>query len=359
MNYCVLNGVKSNTVKGLLIQSLPPISKPLIRTEIEEVDGRDGDVVTVLGYSAYDKEMTIGLFGDYDVDDVISYFDSQGTVTFSNEPDKYYNYKIIEQIDFERLVRFKTATVKFHIQPFKYSAVDKVIELGYPVDIPDGDMSKNGITVTTENDVINVSGTASEATELLIPTKALTLEAGDYILSSTATGNADGCSVRLTKSGSPSSADSLGGSYITLMSNANATLEAELTAVNTYDCIWLYVAKDSNVNFALDLSVMAEGSESYKVINRGNTKAKPKLTIHGADTVIISINDAQVLSVDIGDMGYITIDSAGMNAYKGDKYMNRHVVGDYDDVCLKVGTNVITWTGVVSKIVMEDCSRWI
>ena len=124
MNYVILNGCKSTTIKGLLIQSLPPISKPLMRTSVQEIDGRDGDIVTKLGYSAYDKQMSIGLFGDYDVDEVIQFFDSQGTVTFSNEPDKFYNYQIIQQIDFARLIRFKTAIVTFHVQPFKYSAVD-------------------------------------------------------------------------------------------------------------------------------------------------------------------------------------------------------------------------------------------
>ena len=126
MNYCILNGVKSTTIKGLLIQSLPPISKPLMRTSVEEIDGRDGDTVTKLGYSAYDKPMSIGLFGDYDVDEVIQYFNSNGTVIFSNEPDKFYNYQVIQEIDFERLIRFKTAPVTFHVQPFKYSAVDDV-----------------------------------------------------------------------------------------------------------------------------------------------------------------------------------------------------------------------------------------
>ena len=71
MNYCILNGKKSTLIKGLLIQSLPPISKPLMRTQIDEIDGRDGDIVTKLGYSAYNKEMSIGLFGDYDIDEVI------------------------------------------------------------------------------------------------------------------------------------------------------------------------------------------------------------------------------------------------------------------------------------------------
>lgn len=125
-NYLVLNGNSSEEITGLLIQSLPPISKPLMRTTIEEIDGRNGDIVTTLGYSAYDKEVSIGLYGNYDVDEVIAYFNnnSKGQVTFSNEEDKYYNYEIINQIDFERLIRFKTAIVTFHIQPFKYSLLD-------------------------------------------------------------------------------------------------------------------------------------------------------------------------------------------------------------------------------------------
>lgn len=122
-NYIILNGKNSNEINGLLIQTLPPISQPKIRVNVEEIDGRDGDIITKLGYSAYNKEISIGLYGNYDVDDVIEYFtDNQsGIVTFSNELDKYYYYEIIDQIDFERLIRFKTATVTLHTQPFKYS----------------------------------------------------------------------------------------------------------------------------------------------------------------------------------------------------------------------------------------------
>lgn len=123
-NYIILNGVKSNTITGLLISTLPPITKPKIRTQTEEISGRDGDIITKLGYGAYTKEFEIGLTYDYDVDQVISYFNNSGTVTFSNEPDKYYNFEIVEQIDFEKLIRFKTAKVKMHVQPFKYSLLN-------------------------------------------------------------------------------------------------------------------------------------------------------------------------------------------------------------------------------------------
>lgn len=123
-NTITLNGISSATITGLLIQELPPISKPRVRTLTEEIDGRDGDIVTKLGYSAYDKEVSIGLHGDFDIDEVINFFNSEGEVIFSNESDKYYRYQILDQIDFERLLRFRTAIVRMHVQPFKYSATE-------------------------------------------------------------------------------------------------------------------------------------------------------------------------------------------------------------------------------------------
>ena len=127
MRYFVaINNQNSLEVTGLYISKLPPISKPLQRTNIEEIDGRDGDIVTTLGYSAYDKEMEIGLFGDYNIDEIISFFTQEGTITFSNEPDKYYKFKIINDINFEEFQRFKTATVVFHCQPFKFSTTEGI-----------------------------------------------------------------------------------------------------------------------------------------------------------------------------------------------------------------------------------------
>lgn len=120
----IINGVSSQSITGLLITELAPISKPPVRVLTEVIDGKDGDNSTKLGYGAYDKPVKIALAGNYDVDEVIKYFDSEGVVTFSNEPDKYYNFAIYEQIDLERLLRFKTAEVLFHVQPFKFSTLE-------------------------------------------------------------------------------------------------------------------------------------------------------------------------------------------------------------------------------------------
>ena len=99
-----------------------------MRVQTVEIEGRDGDVSDDIGYAAYDKMVKIGLYNNYDVDKISHFFSGSGKVTFSNEPNKYYEAKISEQIDFERLVKFRTATVKFHTQPFKYLVDEKPTE---------------------------------------------------------------------------------------------------------------------------------------------------------------------------------------------------------------------------------------
>ena len=144
-NYVIINGVNSLTIQGLAINNLPPITKPMIRTQREEIDGRDGDIVTELGYSAYDKQIEIGLWGTYDINDIIKYFTGEGTIVFSNEEDKYYNFKILDQIDYQKLLKFKTATITFHCQPFKYPLEEE------PVEVEITTLTGTGETITLNN----------------------------------------------------------------------------------------------------------------------------------------------------------------------------------------------------------------
>lgn len=359
MNYCILNGVKSTTIKGLLIQSLPPITKPLMRTSIEEIDGRDGDIVTQLGYSAYDKVMSIGLFGDYNVDEVIQYFTSEGTVTFSNEPDKYYNYQILNQIDFERLIRFKTATVTFHVQPFKYSAVQGAVTYNPNIiSIPNWSKTTNGVTLSVYNGVITISGTATTATEFYLPITPLTLGAASYTLEALTDGTGESyCSIRLIGE-IPSNADSFNNTYLPLQNNGYASMSATLTASKTFNYLWFYITAGT-MNFTLTAQMLDTTNKSLSVVNSGNTIAKPKIMIYGSGTVNLSLNGAQIFVVNIGEAEFITIDVAQMNAYQGNILMNRSVTGDYNKLVLGIGTNTISWTGNVTQISIENYSRWI
>lgn len=125
MEYFVFKNVDSRDVVGLIVSSLPPITKPKMRSRIDTIDGRDGSEVTELGFEPYNKPVKIGLTRNYDVDNLIQWLNGEGKIQFSNEPDKYYKVKVLDQIDFEKLLRFKTATVNFYTQPFKYSATER------------------------------------------------------------------------------------------------------------------------------------------------------------------------------------------------------------------------------------------
>ncbi len=355
INYIELNGEKSTSVKGLMIQSLPPISKPKMRTSNSTIDGRDGDVVTKLGYSAYDKQLSIGLHGDFDVDDAIAFFDSEGEVVFSNEPDKYYRYQILDQIDFERLVRFRTAKVKMHVQPFKYDAVDRVFNIvNQFLHVEDSTASKFGITVTSSDGGIMVAGKATIDVEMEVPIESMSLS-GSYTLTASASGSADGCALMLIDG---SQSKSFGGSYMELKSNAAATMTATADPNAEYDALWLDIKAGTSVNFTLNATMASNSFNEITLTNRGNVLSRPTVTVYGSGNVELAINSVTVLSFSIDD-GYLTIDADEMNAYHGDTLMNRRVTGDYSDLRLNVGENVILWRGDVTGIKVEDFSRWL
>lgn len=355
INYIELNGEKSTNVNGLMIQSLPPITKPKMRTSTETIDGRDGDVVTKLGYSAYDKQLSIGLHGDFDIDDAISFFDSEGEVVFGNEPDKYYRYQIIDQIDFERLIRFRTAKVKMHVQPFKHDAVDRTFDIvNQFMHVKDSTASKFGITVTSSNDGIRVSGRATSDVDIEVPIESMSLH-GSYTLTASASGSAAGCALRLID-GSPSK--SFGGSYMELKSNGTATMTATADPDAEYDALWLDIKAGTSVNFTLSATMASNSFNQITLTNRGNVLSRPTVTVYGSGNVELAINAVTVLSFSIDD-GSITIDADEMNAYHGDTLMNRRVTGDYADLALKVGENVISWSGDVTAIRVENFSRWL
>ena len=157
-DFIIINGLSSTLIRGLLIQSLPPIRKPKMRTEVETVDGRDGDIITKLGYEAYDREIKIGLYGDYDVDEVISFFATSGKITLSNEPQKYYLFEQLDEIDFEKLLRWKEATFKIHVQPYKYSCVEDDFTLAVT---DETSLEITNIGNVYSRPIINISGSGN------------------------------------------------------------------------------------------------------------------------------------------------------------------------------------------------------
>ena len=123
----VWKGTDSASINGLRILGLPPISKPQMRALETTIDGRDGSIIEELGYQSYEKTIQVGLVGNYDIDEVLSYFSGKGELVMSNEPDKKYTAQILSQIDYEKLLRFRVADIKFRIQPYKYAVEEETV----------------------------------------------------------------------------------------------------------------------------------------------------------------------------------------------------------------------------------------
>lgn len=231
MNWIIFKGIDSRTIRGLMIQELPSITKPKMRVSETVIDGVDGSYIEELGYESYDKTLKIGLTTNYDIDEIIDYFNEEGTIVFSNEPDKYYKVKIINRIDYERLVRFKQATIKIRTQPFKY----------------------------------------------------------------------------------------------------------------------LYREHKQLFN---------NPSDSVTVINNGFLDSKPIIKLEGSGTIEFKIDNVAIFSYTFtNDESEVIIDSEKQDAYLGNVLKNRNMNGEFP--ILKMGKNIVTWTGNITKIEVIANSRWL
>ena len=231
MSYIIWKNRNSNDIKGLLISDLAPISKPKMRTMTTEIDGRDGDIVEYLGYKSYVKTISIGLTKNCDIDEIIEYFNGSGNLVLSNEPDKYYNAQIIENIDYNILINFKKANVKFYVQPFKYKLNEEKIDVSI-----------------------------SEQTQL-------------------------------------------------------------------------------------------------EVVNVGLESSKPIFTLFGSGELHFYLNSIEIFKYTFDDDEKVIIDSEKEEAYLNGVLKNRNMLGEFP--LLKSGENVITWTGMLTRIIVEPRSRWL
>lgn len=228
----IWKGKSSKEIDGLIITDLPPITKPKMKTNKIEIDGRDGDIVEKVGYESYTKSVGIGLARNFNIDEVIKYFTGEGELVLSDEPNKVYLASIYDSIEYDRLLRMRKATIKFYVQPYKYLKDEDKVELD----------------VTTHT--------------------------------------------------------------------------------------------------------------SVEVINKGLEISKPIISLEGSGTVEIAVNNINIFKYTFpNNETKVIIDSLEEEAYYEGIYKNRNMLGEFPK--LSVGSNVISWTGTLTKISIEPKSRWL
>ena len=91
------------------------------------------------------------------------------------------------------------------------------------------------------------------------------------------------------------------------------------------------------------------------ISNPGSVSSEPVITVYGSGEITLMVGMTIVeLS---GVSGSITLDSELQEAYSGNTPMNDRMSGDFPR--LPPGTNAISWSGDVSKIVIQPTWRYL
>lgn len=90
------------------------------------------------------------------------------------------------------------------------------------------------------------------------------------------------------------------------------------------------------------------------IVNPGNHPSKPTIKIYGNGAISLVVNGAPNYLVNV--VGYVTINSDIVDCYKDSQLKNNDMTGPFPT--LKVGSNVISWTGSVTSIQITPNSKF-
>lgn len=349
------DAIKSTDITGFLIASLPPITRPKKRTLVEEIDGRDGDIITELGYSAYNKPLGIGMYGDYDFQTILDYFPHEGEIIFSNEPDKYYEFQIVDDINLERVIAFKKGVVNLHVQPYKYSVVDRAKTLNLMfLSLRDYKRTVSGVTTTIKDNKLTISGKADNLVELYIPLNIINIPEGSYKLvwggKGTGSATVEAGVIKDTTS------TIFGGELMKLNTQKTITVSGD---TQTYNHLYIKIPTGTTVSLTAE-PYIERTNVAMPIHNLGNVPSAPIIKIYGSGTINLIINGDPVCNINLpSQYDYIVLDARRRNAYHEDTFLNRYIICDFDNLMLPSGINTIGWTGNVSQVEIDEYSRWI
>ncbi len=138
MKHTLIWNGKTAEDMGLKIISLPPIQLSTERIDEKEIEGREGTLTFINGYTSDEKTVECDYKGNKPWK-IANWLQGSGKVIFGNMEDRYYKARInnvvpISQVLENYLYNFQ---VKFKCKPFGY-----LLEGNYPIEI-----IKNGTTI--------------------------------------------------------------------------------------------------------------------------------------------------------------------------------------------------------------------
>ena len=168
-DYITWKGINSHTV-GITITELPEIILPEERVTFTDIPGLSGSLAQTEGTDVY-KDITLAVKcycsdpTPAAVSAIAAYFRGSGRLELPNRPDGYYEARVVNQIQFTKILRGNTPrsfTVNFRCKPFLrlYSGEnEQEVTNGSFLLNPTGVQAKPLITITGSGDITLLVGT--------------------------------------------------------------------------------------------------------------------------------------------------------------------------------------------------------
>jgi len=155
MSSITFNG-STDTTNNVITESVAWLKKPAKRFIRSVIEGKDGETSTETGYDALIIPAVVGLKSTASVDTVIAWLNGTGVLICSEDPLKYRNAKILEQIDYDKLVRYRKAKVNFKCDdPYRYLITDPIVtKTSFPSTLTHGGN-------VPSNPLLKITGTGS------------------------------------------------------------------------------------------------------------------------------------------------------------------------------------------------------
>lgn len=110
---------------GVIFEKMPAIKKPKRRTEDIYIDNKDGYKPNELGYDGYTSECIAILTESEHFDFLKGLFDGTGALIRNDDPTRFINAKILNEVEYQVLGNALKATFEFTIEhPFRYLVTD-------------------------------------------------------------------------------------------------------------------------------------------------------------------------------------------------------------------------------------------
>lgn len=128
--FFIFNNINSKD-RGIIVNTLPPISKAEGSYEEIKVPGRNGTLyIDNKCYDSFTYEITCTLLSGSNIRSIAKWLNGSGKLIISTELDKFYNVIIKNQIDFGQIYRVcNEFVVIFDVEPIAHSVQEKELVL--------------------------------------------------------------------------------------------------------------------------------------------------------------------------------------------------------------------------------------